>query len=195
MKEDMREAEETRETLETKVKVKLKIDGSGRCEASTGFAFFDHMLRSISKHSLFDVEVEASGDLKHHLIEDVALTLGQTMKKALGDKKGIRRFGFAYAPMDDALARAVVDLGGRSYTAISLNIRGKRIEDTPIEDLVHFVDSLAQAAQMNIHLHVLDGENDHHKIEAAFKALALALREAVTIDPRMKGVPSAKGVI
>jgi len=117
------------------------------------------------------------------------------MKKALGDKKGIRRFGFAYAPMDDALARAVVDLGGRSYAAISLNIKGKRIEDTPIEDLVHFVDSLAQAAQMNIHLNVLDGENDHHKIEAAFKALALALREAVTIDPRMKGIPSAKGVI
>jgi len=195
MREDRREAEETRETLETKVKVSVRIDGSGKCEASTGFTFFDHMLRTISRHSLFDLRVEATGDLKHHLIEDVALTLGQAIKKALGEKSGIRRFGFAYAPMDDALSRAVVDLGGRSYAVTSLNINAKRIEDTSIEDIIHFVNSLAQAAQMNIHLHVLDGMNDHHKIEAAFKALSLALREAASIDPKRQDVASAKGVL
>jgi len=187
--------EEVRETFETKVKIVLNLDGKGVCKVSTRYEFFDHMLRTITKHSLFDLEVDASGDLKHHVIEDVALTLGHALKKALGDKKGIQRFGYAYVPMDDALARAVVDLGGRSFVVVSLKTKAKKIEDTPIEDLIHFYDAFAQAAQMNIHLHVLHGENNHHKIEAVFKAFALALRKAVSIDPQREGVASAKGVL
>ncbi len=191
----MRKAEEIRETKETKVKIEIELDGTGQCKTSTKYEFFNHMLRTISKHSLFDLKVEATGDLRHHVIEDVALTMGQALKKILGDKKGVRRFGYAYAPMDDALARAVVDFGGRDYTVISLNTRAKKIEDTPIEDLIHFFEALAQTAMINIHLQVLYGENNHHKIEAVFKAFALAMREAVSFDPKRKGVPSAKGVL
>lgn len=192
---EMRRAEEVRETKETKVKIEIELDGTGQCKASTKYEFFNHMLRTISKHALFDLKVEATGDLRHHVIEDVALTMGQALKKILGDKQGVRRFGYAYAPMDDALARAVVDFGGRDHTVISLNTRAKKIEDTPIEDLIHFFEALAQTAMINIHLQVLYGENNHHKIEAAFKAFALAMREAVSLDPKRKGVPSAKGVL
>jgi imidazoleglycerol-phosphate dehydratase len=190
-----RRVEEVRETLETKVKIVLNLDGKGICEVSTGYEFFDHMLRTITKHSLFDIQVKASGDLRHHVIEDVALTLGQALKKTLGNKKRIRRFGYAYSPMDDALARAVIDLGGRSYAVVSFKTKAKTIEDTPIEDLTHFYEALSQSAQMNIHLQVLHGVNNHHKIEAAFKAFAMAIREAVSIDPQREGVASAKGVI
>ena len=191
----MRISEEKRETLEVSIKVKLNIDGKGFYKIETGNKFLNHVLSTIAKHSLFDLELTATGDLKHHVAEDVALTFGEALLKALGDKQGIKRFGSNYVSMDDSLARAVVDLGGRPYSHINIPLKGSEIEDLCIEDIFHFFESMAQSSKSNIHLDVLYGTNDHHKVEAVSKALALALRDACSIDPRIDSIPSAKGVI
>jgi imidazoleglycerol-phosphate dehydratase len=191
-----REAKVSRETAEVKIFIHLSLDGEGKADVNTGIKFLDHLLATVAKHALFDLAVKAEGDLKHHVCEDVALALGEAVNQALEDRRGIGRFGFAYVPMDDALARAVIDLGGRPYLKLDLQLNQPQIEDMKTEDLSHFFSSLAQTSKSNIHLAVLYGENSHHKVEATVKAFALAIRNAVSLEPRREGViPSAKGVI
>ncbi len=192
----MRKAKTERKTTEVDITLKLSIEGQGRGRAETSIKFLDHILITLAKHSLFDITIEAKGELKHHVCEDVALTLGEGLQKALAEKKGVKRFGSAYVPMDDSLARAAVDLGGRAYSSLDLKLSQPQIEDLKTEDIEHFFSSFAQASKSNMHLAVLYGTNDHHKIEAAVKALALALREAVMLESRAKfKIPSAKGVL
>ncbi|MEM1538475.1 MAG: imidazoleglycerol-phosphate dehydratase HisB [Candidatus Nezhaarchaeales archaeon] len=189
-----RTASTRRKTFETEVLVELSLDGSGLSEARVGVGFLKHMLETLAKHAGMDLKVDVKGDLIHHTVEDVAIALGEALSKALGDKKGIKRFGYAYAPMDDALARAVLDLSGRSYAIVDLGLKGPSVEDAKAEDLEHFLTSLAHSARMNLHVKVEYGLNDHHKVEAAFKAVALALKEAVKLEARTE-VPSVKGVL
>jgi imidazoleglycerol-phosphate dehydratase len=191
----MRTEEVYRKTKETEVKVKVKLDGTGIVEAKTNVAFLDHMVTSLATHSMIDINAKVTGDLRHHSVEDLAIGLGEALSKALGTRKGIVRFGYAAAPMDCSLAFAAVDLVKRPYFKIDLKLRGKKIEDMPTEDINHFFESLATSLCANIHVYVQYGSNDHHKAEASVKALALALRQAVAMDPRRKGVPSSKGVI
>ena len=192
----MRNIECTRKTKEVKITLELDVDGKGDSDVQTGIKFLDHILVTLAKHGLFDLKIKAKGDLKHHISEDVALVLGEALNKATNNGKGIKRFGSAYVPMDEALARATVDLGGRPYAIQNLRIMQAQIEDLKTEDIEHFFDSLAQASKANIHMSVLYGSNEHHKIEAAVKALALALREALTVEPRIGDqIPSAKGVL
>lgn len=154
------------------------------------------MLDSLATHSLIDLELRGRGDLQHHMVEDAALALGQALNKALGDRAGIRRFGHAIVPMDDALAIAAIDLVRRPYSSIDLQLKRTMIEDAPREDLEHFFTSLATALEATVHLKVLEGRNDHHKFEAAVKAFALAFREAIALDPRRsKKAPTSKGVM
>ncbi len=191
----MRVAEVSRKTRETEIYAKVDLDATGKAEVKTGFAFVDHMVASLATHSLIDMTVKAKGDLRHHVAEDVAICLGQALRKALGDSTGIRRFGYAAVPMDCSLAFSAVDLSKRPYARVDLKLEGGSIEDTPCEDVYHFLETLASSMEANIHISVVYGENDHHKVEAAFKALALSLREAIAVDPRRKGVPSSKGLI
>lgn len=192
----MREVKVERKTDEVTIIIELNVDGKGEAKVETGIKFLNHLLITLAKHGLFDLKVKAMGELKHHVSEDVALTLGEALRKVIGKKKGIKRFGSAYVPMDDSLARAVVDLGGRAYSIRNLKLIQPNIEDLKTEDIEHFFDSFAQASKSNLHLTVLYGSNDHHKIEAAVKALALALRQAVASEPRIGDqVPSAKGVL
>jgi imidazoleglycerol-phosphate dehydratase len=193
-----REAEVRRETKETDVRVRLALDGSGESKVSTGVAFLDHMLELFARHGLFDLEVECRGDLHiddHHSVEDVAITLGQAFAQALGDKKGIARYGSAYVPMDEALCRAVVDLSGRFYLVYNVETRRHTIGNFSVELAEHFWRSLAEAARCNLHIDCLRGRNTHHILEGTFKATARALRQAVERDPRVSGVPSTKGVL
>jgi imidazoleglycerol-phosphate dehydratase len=191
----MRTEEVYRKTKETEVKVKINLDGEGKSKVDTSVPFLDHLLTSFATHSLIDVSASVNGDLVHHSIEDLALGLGEALNKALGKREGITRFGNASVPMDCSLAFAAVDLVKRPYFKIDLKLRGKKVEEMPTEDIVHFFESLTTALQANVHLFVEYGSNDHHKAEAAIKALALSLRQAVSIDPRRKGIPSSKGVI
>jgi len=191
----VREAEYYRKTSETEVKVRVKLDGSGMADIQTGISFLNHMLKSLSTHSLIDIFIEASGDLSHHVAEDVAICLGEAIRRALGDVAGIRRFGYAIVPMDCSLAFAAVDISNRPYSKIDLKIEGKRIEDMPCEDIYHFLETLANSLRANIHVWVEYGLNDHHKVEASFKALALSLRQALSLDPLRSGVASSKGVL
>jgi len=191
----MRTEEVYRKTKETEVKVKVNLDGEGKAAITSGVPFLDHMLTSLATHSLLDIEASVKGDLLHHCTEDLALALGEALCKALGTREGITRFGNAAAPMDCSLAFAAVDLVKRPYFKLDLKLRGKKVEGMPTEDIVHFFESLTQTLQANVHIFVEYGSNDHHKAEAATKALALSLRQAVTVDPRRKGVPSSKGVI
>jgi len=191
----MRCEEVYRKTKETEVKVKVNLDGEGKTNISTSVPFLDHMLTSLATHSLIDIEASVKGDLVHHMVEDLALGLGEALNKALGTREGITRFGNAAAPMDCSLAFAAVDLVKRPYFKIDLKLRGKKVEEMPTEDIQHFFESLTQTLQANVHIFVEYGSNDHHKAEAATKALALSLRQAATMDPRRKGVPSSKGVI
>lgn len=189
-----REGSCERRTSEVQIRARVCLEGPGEFTGSTGSAFIDHMLRTLAKHSSIRIELEASGDLKHHIIEDAALALGEAIQAALGDKRGIKRFGYAYVPMDDSLARAVVDLGGRAYSRIRLGTEGESIEDTKVEDIFHFLESLASSLKCNLHIKVLYGSNDHHKVEAAVKALAIALKDAVSLTGGTE-IPSAKGAI
>ena len=193
-----RAAEVRRKTKETDVRVRLVLDGEGRSQVSTGVAFLDHMLELFARHGLFDLEVECRGDLHiddHHSVEDVAITLGQALAEALGDKAGINRYGAATVPMDEALCRAVVDLSGRFYLVYEVETRRHQIGNFSVELAEHFWRSFAEAARCNLHLDCLRGRNTHHILEGTFKAAARALREAVARDPRVVGVPSTKGVL
>lgn len=190
----MRSAKVTRTTKETDITVRVTIEGTGKADAETGIGFLDHMLDSLATHSLMDISVKAKGDLQHHVVEDVAITLGKAVGKALGGRAGIRRFGDAVVPMDDGLALAAVDLVKRPYSAVDLKLQRVMLEDAPREDLEHFFGSIALALEATIHVKVLDGTNDHHKFEAAVKAFALALREAASPDPRRaRALPTSKG--
>ena len=192
----MRKVEAKRKTKEVDITLELNVDGTGNADVKTGIKFLDHMLLTLAKHGLFDLNVNAIGDLTHHVAEDVALVLGEAINKATNQGKGIKRFGSAYVPMDESLARATVDLGGRPYCVCNLRLLHSQLEDLKTEDMEHFFESLAQAAKSNIHVTVLYGSNEHHKVEAAMKALALALRQAFTVEPRIGDqIPSAKGVL
>jgi imidazoleglycerol-phosphate dehydratase len=191
----MRTEEVYRKTKETEVKAKVNLDGEGKAVIDSGVPFLDHMLTSLATHSLIDIEASVKGDLVHHCVEDLAIGLGEALNKALGTRVGITRFGNAAAPMDCSLAFAAVDLVKRPYFKIDLKFRGRKIEEMQTEDINHFYESLTNSLQANIHMFVMYGSNDHHKAEAATKALALSLRQAVAMDPRRKGVPSSKGVI
>jgi imidazoleglycerol-phosphate dehydratase len=187
----------SRTTLETKIMVTLNLDGTGQAEAKTGIGFLDHLLTSLARHAHFDLIVTVEGDLNvddHHTAEDCALALGEALDQALGERKGISRFGSAYAPLDEALARAVVDLSGRPYAVINLGLEREKVGDLACENIGHLLRSFADKARAAVHVDVLRGENDHHRAEAAFKALALALRQALSCDGTHI-VPSTKGVL
>jgi len=187
-----------RTTKETDVRVRIDLDGSGRVQVHTGVGFFDHMLDHLGRHGLFDLDVQAKGDLHvdaHHTVEDVAICLGQAFDKALGDKKGIRRFGCFRVPMEESLAEAAVDLSGRSAFVYQVRYPGQKIAQFDVELLEEFLRSFAQHARLNLHIAVPYGTNNHHIAEAIFKALAKALRMAVELDPRERDVPSTKGTL
>jgi imidazoleglycerol-phosphate dehydratase len=187
-----------RRTRETQIEAEWSLDGSGRARVTTGIGFLDHMLTALAFHSLTDLRLMCSGDLwvdEHHTAEDVAIALGQALDEALGDRAGIVRYGDARAPLDEALCHATVDLGGRGHSAVALTLSGDRIGGLPASLIPHFVDSLSRAGRLAIHLEGR-GEDDHHVVEAAFKSLALALREAVARDPARAGaLPSTKGAV
>lgn len=190
----MRVGRVKRKTLETDILVEVNLDGTGISDIKTPIMFLNHMLTSLATHSLIDVKVKAEGDLKHHIVEDTAICLGTALREALDNSK-IHRFGNANAPMDCSLASAAVDIGNRSYWVIDIGTEGSTIEDISSEDITHFLCSLASSLKANIHIKVEYGENDHHKAESAFKALALSLRQAFQVDPRRVEVPSSKGVL
>ncbi len=195
---DARKASITRNTNETQITLSLNLDGSGTATINTGVGFFDHMLHHVAHHGLFDLAVEATGDLHidaHHTIEDVAICLGRALDQALGDRKGITRMGAAYVPMDEALARVVVDLSGRPYAVVQAAFDTPLVGQMPASLVAHVCESIAFNAKMNLHAAVLYGRDDHHKAEALFKALGRALSVAVTRDPRRGGVPSTKGTL
>jgi imidazoleglycerol phosphate dehydratase HisB len=192
----MRKAEIRRTTLETDTTVVVDLDGTGTATVATGIGFLDHLLTALAKHARLDLELRCTGDLHiddHHTAEDCALALGAALDRALGERRGIRRFGSAYVPLDDALARAVIDLSGRPYPKIDLGLRREHLGTLATENVSHVLSSLAIALRANLHVDVLRGENDHHRAEAAMKSVALALRQAVTIDGDQ--VPSTKGVL
>jgi imidazoleglycerol-phosphate dehydratase len=191
-----RRAEVLRETSETSIKVKLDLDGKGKGAVDTGVPFLDHMLDALARHSLIDLSVKASGDTHiddHHTVEDVGLAVGQAIDEALGDKKGIVRFGYAEVPLDEALVAVTVDLSGRPYFVYNVKIRQQRVGAFDVELINDFMQALMNSAQMNLHVNQRYGRNAHHVIEAAFKALARALKTAVALDPRVSSVPSTKG--
>lgn len=187
----------SRATRETTIEATLNLDGQGTADVDTGIGFLDHMLTALAKHGGLDLSLRCTGDLHvddHHTVEDCALVLGEALLKAAGERKGIRRFGHAYAPLDEALVRAVVDLSGRPWPEIEIPFTRPTLGTVATENLVHFLESLAIAGRMNLHVHVIHGKNDHHKIEAAFKAVALALRDALR-STGSDAVPSTKGVL
>jgi imidazoleglycerol-phosphate dehydratase len=191
-----RTAKTERKTKETEITAELELDGGGAAEIQTGIPFFNHMLEIFTRHGLFDIKIQAKGDIEvdyHHTVEDVGLTLGQAFKEALGDKQGISRFGEATVPLDEALAQVVVDLSGRPYLAYNVKIRSGRVGDFDT-DLPHeFFQALVNQLGMNLHMNVTQGENPHHIIEACFKALARAMGKATRVDERIQGVLSTKG--
>lgn len=194
----MRSASISRNTNETQIELTLNLDGTAQANISTGVGFFDHMLHHIAVHGLFDLSVKAVGDLyidAHHTIEDVSIALGQAFNQALGDRKGIVRMGSALVPMDEALAQVVVDLSGRPYAVFQGEFKTPILGQMPTSLVAHSFESIAFAARMNLHTHILYGNDDHHKAEAAYKALGRALRAAVENDPRRQGIPSTKGTL
>ncbi len=195
----MRRAEVRRETTETQIAVTLDLDGTGRYAVATGIGFLDHMLEQLSRHSLIDLTVEAKGDLHidhHHTTEDSALAIGEAFSKALGDRKGIQRFGAAYAPMDETLTRVAIDISGRPFLVFRTTFSQAKLGDFDTELFEHWFHSFAQAAGITLHVETLYGRNNHHIVESAFKALARALRAAIEVDPRKADqVPSTKGTL
>jgi len=194
-----RNSELSRKTSETDIQLRLDIDGTGQADIATGVGFFDHMLTAFARHGLFNLSVKVKGDLyidAHHTVEDVGILLGQTLETTLGEKRGIQRFGHAVVPMDEALVEAVVDLSGRPFVAWSVNFERPMLGQMDTQLVEEFFRALAGNGLFNLHVRQLAGHNAHHVAEAAFKAVARALRAAVTIEPRMMGeIPSTKGVI
>ena len=192
----MRKAEVTRNTKETKITVRLNLDGKGKSRIATGVPFLDHMLDQIARHGAIDLAVRAQGDLEidaHHTVEDIGITFGQAFAKAAGDKKGVRRYGHAYVPLDEALSRAVIDLSGRPGLEYQVDFTRARIGEFDV-DLVHeFFQGFVNHAQVTLHVDNVKGTNAHHQAETAFKAFGRALRMAIERDPRVQGVPSTKG--
>lgn len=189
-----RRAEMTRKTAETEIEVTLDLDGTGAGDIVTGLGFLDHMLTALARHSGIDLTLRATGDVEvddHHTVEDCAIVLGRCLDEALGDRAGITRFGYAYTPLDESLARAVVDLSGRPWPEVAIPFSRDRIGEVATENLVHFLRSFAIEGRMALHVDLIRGDNDHHKAEAVFKALALALRTAVSVGG--SEVPSTKG--
>jgi imidazoleglycerol-phosphate dehydratase len=185
-----------RKTRETDIRLRLDLDGEGKSRIATGIGFFDHMLTAFSTHGRFDVELRCKGDLHvdaHHSVEDVGIALGQALREALGDKKGIVRFGHAYVPLDEALSRCVIDLSGRPYLHYDVTFKARQIGEMPTELFEDFFWALADHGRLNIHLEAIRGRNAHHIAETLFKSAARALSMAVARDPRMKGIPSTKG--
>jgi len=194
-----RVAELKRRTTETAVKIKLNLDGTGAAQLNTGINFFNHLLGALAKHGLFDLKVDAKSITavdEHHIIEDVGIALGQALDSALGNKAGIRRFGYATVPMDDSLVVVAVDISGRGYTTIQADFKRRTLGDMATELIPHFLESLALNGKFTLHVNLLYGKNDHHKAEAIFKALGIALGSATQLEPRLKGrVPSQKGAL
>lgn len=199
MAEQTRVGHVHRKTRETDVEVRIALDGSGTARVTSGVKFLDHMLDSLARHGLFDLDVQARGDLEiddHHTVEDVAITLGQALAQAVGDGRGIRRFGQAIVPLDEALATVALDLSGRGAAFVSLPLDGPLVGDLKTQMVAHFFESFAREARLTLHLDLTRGDNDHHRVEASFKALAKALDWATQLDPRLGGdIPSTKGVL
>ena len=194
----MRKAQIKRKTSETDIAIELALDGAGKSSISTGMPFLDHMLTLLSKHSLMNLTIKAKGDLHvdiHHTNEDVGITLGEGLKKALGDKAGIRRYGFASLPMDEVLTRVSLDISGRPslHVVKGKGVKFSRLENYSFHDATEFMHAFCQHAGINMHIEILSGEDSHHIIESMFKATAKALDLATQVDPRVKGVPSTKG--
>jgi imidazoleglycerol phosphate dehydratase HisB len=191
-----RRAEFKRETTEVTITGSLDIDGSGVSEVKTGLGFLDHMLTALARHARLDLELVASGDIgvdDHHTVEDCAIVLGRALDQALGDRSGINRFGHAYAPLDESLTRAVIDLSGRPWPEIAIDFARDTVGEVATENIVHFLRSFAIEGRMALHVDLIRGDNDHHKAESAFKAVAIALRAAVTVSG--DAVPSTKGTL
>ncbi len=187
-----------RETRETRVSLWLHVDGQGRAKVDTGIGFLDHMLTLFAHHGLFDLTVACQGDLEvdeHHSAEDVMICLGQALAQSLGDKAGLVRTAHSYVAMDDALARTVIDLGGRPFSVVQCSYNGTRVGQLSTDLIAHLLYVMAAQAALNLHVTVLAGDNDHHKVEAIFKSLARALDQATRLDPRRQGIPSTKGVL
>ena len=198
MSRQLRAAAFDRRTTETQIKGKLTIDGQGHYDVSTGIRFFDHMLELFTRHGGFDLTLHAKGDLdvdQHHTVEDVGIVLGEAVLKALGDRKGINRAGYFLMPMDETLGLAAVDLSGRPHAVVDLKVKVRMVGDLQSELVHDFFEGFASAARANVHIKVMYGRSNHHKIEACFKAFARALREAVSVDPGESGVPSTKGTL
>ena len=194
-----RHAEITRATKETRIRVAVDLDGSGRAEVKTGIGFFDHMLEALARHGLMELTVECDGDLHvdgHHTVEDVGIALGQAIQQALGDRRGIRRYADACVPLDEALVRAVVDVSGRPFLSYNVEIaKWQMLGDYDVFLTPEFFRALVLNAGLTVHLDLIRGDNPHHIVEATFKAFARALETAVRLDPRVSGVPSTKGVL
>jgi len=194
-----RRAEITRKTRETDITLTLDLDGSGKYEVATGIGMLDHLLESLARHALFDLNVQAKGDIDrdtHHLLEDIGLVLGQALNQALGDRRGIIRFADATIAMDESLAQVVIDLGGRPFAAVDMPFVRDLVGELPTENIGHLLEAMAQEGRMNLHVRVLSGDNDHHIAEAVFKGLARCLRTAVAIDARASdAIPSTKDVL
>jgi len=194
----MRQAEISRNTLETQVSVRLNLDGTGKSNLATGVGFLDHMLDQIARHGMIDLEVKANGDLHidaHHTVEDIGITVGQALAKAVGDKKGLLRYGHAYVPLDEALTRVVVDLSGRPGLAFNVPFTRAAIGDFDVDLVREFFQGLVNHAAITVHIDNLKGENSHHQAETVFKAFGRALRMAAEADPRSSGIPSTKGTL
>lgn len=194
----MRTSQISRKTSETDVQVKISVDGSGNAAISTGIGFFDHMLNHVATHGIMDLDVAASGDLHvdfHHTVEDVGLCVGDAFKEAMGDKTGIRRYGFAAVPMDEALASVCLDLSGRPLLVFSNPLSGRSAGEFALDLVPVFLQAFADRAGITLHATIHCAENPHHAAEAVFKALGRALRQATEFDPRVKGIPSTKGIL
>jgi len=192
----MREFTFNRDTKETKISIKINLDGSGKNKIDTGIAFFDHMLQQISTHSLIDLELSCVGDLKvdmHHTVEDVGIALGESIKNALGDKKGITRFAHSYVSFDETLTRSVIDLCNRPYFIWNVKVSLEKVGEMEQELFSEFFKSIVTESRMNCHIETLYGKNNHHIIESCFKSFALSLKKAITIDPNNTNIPSSKG--
>lgn len=191
----MRVSKVRRKTKETEIEVELNLDGLGKAKINTEIKFLNHLLASFAKHGCFDLKLRARGDFKHHIAEDAMIALGEAIERALGKKVGIERMGDAIVPMDDALVLAAVDLSGRAFPDIEAKFAKRKLDDLNSDMIEHMLQALATNGKFNLHVKVLRGKNDHHKAEAIFKALGVALTRAASRSPRRRGVPSTKGVI